>query len=37
MNYENIPAELKAVKQWVCWDDSKLPKNPKTGGWTCWA
>ena len=31
-NYENIPAELKAVKQWVCWDDSKLPKNPKTGG-----
>lgn len=32
MNYENIPAELKAVKQWVCWDDSKLPKNPNTGG-----
>ena len=31
-NYDNIPAELKAVKQWVCWDDSKLPKNPKTGG-----
>ena len=32
MSYENIPAELKAVKQWVCWGDSKLPKNPKTGG-----
>ena len=31
-NYDNIPAELKAVKQWVCWGDSKLPKNPKTGG-----
>ena len=31
-NYENIPAELKAVKQWVCWNSDKLPKNPKTGG-----
>ena len=32
MSYDNIPAELKAVRQWVCWDESKLPKNPKTGG-----
>ena len=32
MAYESIPSELKALKNWVCWDDSKLPKNPKTGG-----
>ena len=31
-NYDNIPAELKAVRQWVCWNDDKLPKNPNTGG-----
>ena len=30
--YENIPQELKALKQWVCWSDDKLPKNPRTGG-----
>lgn len=30
---ENIPAELKSVKQWVCWVGSdKIPKNAKTGG-----
>ncbi len=31
-HYENIPNELKAVKNWVCWDSGKLPKNPYTGG-----
>lgn len=30
--YENIPEELKKVKQWVCWAGDKLPKNPYTGG-----
>ena len=31
-NTENIPAELKGVKQWVCWTGSdKVPKNPATG------
>jgi len=30
--YENIPEELKKVKQWVCWGGDKLPKNPYTGG-----
>ncbi len=30
--YEMIPDELKRVKQWVCWDGTKLPKNPYTGG-----
>lgn len=30
--YENIPKELKAVKNWVCWSADKLPKNPYTGG-----
>lgn len=30
--YENIPQELKKVKQWVCWGGEKLPKNPYTGG-----
>ena len=30
---ENIPEELKKVKQWVCWVGSdKIPKNAKTGG-----
>lgn len=30
--YENIPVELKKLKQWVCYDNSKLPKNAYTGG-----
>ena len=30
---ENIPEELKALKQWVCWAGAdKIPKNPHTGG-----
>lgn len=30
---ENIPDELKNLKQWVCWVGSdKIPKNPHTGG-----
>lgn len=29
---ENIPAELKILKQWVCWVGAdKIPKNPYTG------
>lgn len=29
---ENIPAELKNVSQWVCWQgDDKVPKNPHDG------
>ena len=32
-NVENIPAELKGLRQWVCWVGSdKIPKNPYTGG-----
>lgn len=31
-NYDNIPDELKKLKQWVCCDANKLPKNPLTGG-----
>lgn len=31
-HYENIPEELKKLKQWVCWAGTKLPKNPHTGG-----
>ena len=32
-NVENIPQELRKVKQWVCWTGSdKVPKNPYTGG-----
>ena len=32
-NIANIPEELKAVRQWVCWVGSdKIPKNPYTGG-----
>ena len=27
-----IPQELKDLKQWVCWQGDKLPKNPYTGG-----
>lgn len=30
--YKNIPSELKKVKNWVCWTNDKLPKNPYTGG-----
>lgn len=30
--FENIPQELKKLKQWVCWCGDKLPKNPFTGG-----
>lgn len=30
---ENLPAELKKIKQWVCWIGAdKIPKNPYTGG-----
>lgn len=29
---ENIPQELRGLKQWVCWQgDDKIPKNPYTG------
>ena len=27
-----IPEELKKLKQWVCWTQDKIPKNPYTGG-----
>lgn len=27
-----IPQELLRLKQWVCWQGDKLPKNPYTGG-----
>lgn len=30
--YQNIPDEMKALKQWVCWTNDKLPKNAYTGG-----
>ena len=29
--WENIPNELKKLKQWVCWTGDKLPKNAYTG------
>jgi len=29
--YENIPIELKQLKQWVCWCGDKVPKNAYTG------
>lgn len=29
--YENIPAELRALSQWVVAGDSKAPINPRTG------
>lgn len=32
MNFQNIPKELKKLKQWCCWCGDKLPKNPHTGG-----
>ena len=32
MNIQNIPEELKKLKQWVCWAGDKLPKNPYSGG-----
>lgn len=31
MNIQNIPEELKRLKQWVCWCGDKIPKNPYTG------
>ena len=31
MNIQNIPEELKRLKQWVCWAGDKIPKNPYTG------
>lgn len=38
MSFEKIPDELKALKQWICWElvdrdgkKTKLPINPKTG------
>lgn len=30
-SFDNIPSELKRLKQWVCWMGDKLPKNPMTG------
>lgn len=42
LNFDNLPDELKAVPQWVCWKAvpdpnshsgiSKIPINPRTGG-----
>ena len=30
---DNIPNELKGLRQWVCWTGlDKVPKNPRTGG-----
>ncbi len=31
MNFDNIPQELKDLKQWVCHTPDKLPMNAKTG------
>lgn len=31
LNVNTIPAELKALKQWVCWNSDKIPKNPYNG------
>lgn len=31
INYDNIPDELKRLKQWCCWCGDKMPKNPYTG------
>ena len=31
VNYDNIPDELKRLKQWCCWAGDKIPKNPYTG------
>lgn len=31
LDYNNIPEELKKLKQWVCSDINKIPKNPITG------
>lgn len=28
---DNIPEELKGLKQWVCWDSTKFPINARTG------
>lgn len=27
-----IPQELRQLKQWVCWQGDKIPRNPYTGG-----
>ena len=35
MTYDQIPDELKQLRQWVCWrwdDKKKMPVNPRTGG-----
>lgn len=29
--FENIPVELRKLKQWVCWQSDKTPRNAKTG------
>lgn len=31
LDYNNIPEELKNLKQWVCSDINKIPRNPRTG------
>lgn len=32
-NVNNLPEELKELKQWVCWThENKVPRNPLTGG-----
>jgi putative DNA primase/helicase len=30
-NLDNIPNELKVLKQWVCWNSTKFPINARTG------
>ena len=30
-NYNNIPCELRSLKQWVCSNNDKIPKDPNTG------
>lgn len=30
-NLDNLPDELKALKQWVCWNSTKFPINARTG------
>ena len=32
MSWNDIPPEMKALNQWVATDESKIPKDPKTGG-----
>ena len=31
LDYNNIPEELRKLKQWVCSDINKIPRNPRTG------